>query len=64
MMATSSILTNFTITDREAAENFANALESASKESEWQPTIQTKPPLISHEEIRALFAKRKKYHEY
>lgn len=59
MMATSSILTNFTITDKEAAENPANAIEMASKEPEWRSTRQVKLPLTDHEAIRALLVKKK-----
>lgn len=59
-MATSSILTNFTITDKEAAERFVKALEEASK----QPPRKFKSPPVEDitdpEVIRKFFLKDKK----
>ena len=58
-MATSSILTNFTITEKNAAERFADALEAASKQPTRKPTAPVNKPLREPDAIRALMAKRK-----
>ncbi|MCD8022452.1 MAG: hypothetical protein LUF30_05610 [Lachnospiraceae bacterium] len=43
-MATSSIFTSFTITDRATAEKFAKALETASKQPKWKPSMPVEAP--------------------
>ncbi|MCD8073871.1 MAG: hypothetical protein LUF27_02335 [Lachnospiraceae bacterium] len=57
-MATSSILTNFTISDKKTAEKFAEALECASKQPKWQPSEPVEPLERDPEAIRAIFARR------
>lgn len=57
-MATSSIFTNFTITDNETAEKFAEALEIASRQPKWVPSEPIEAPERDPEKIRAIFARR------
>ncbi len=57
-MATSSIFTNFTITDEKTAERFLDALDKAAEQPAWKPGIPFKPPVRDHEVIRAKMAKR------
>ncbi len=57
-MATSSILTNFTITDKNAAERFADALEAASQTPLKKSSAPTAKQLRSPEAIKELLAKR------
>ncbi len=59
-MATSSILTNFTITEKNAADRFAEALDAASRQPSRKPTAPVNKPLRDPEAIRALMAKRRK----
>ncbi len=58
-MATSSILTNFTITEKKAAERFVNALEEASKLPSIKPSDTPVKYLRAPEAIRKLLAKDK-----
>lgn len=62
-MATSSILHNFVITDKEAAERFVEALEAASAEPDWKTSAPVKKPLRDPEAIRTLFEKWKAANE-
>lgn len=59
-MATSSIFTNFTITDKKTAAAFVEALDAASKEPEWKPRAPIKAHVTDPDEIRALLEKREK----
>lgn len=59
-MATSSILTNFTISDKNTAQAFVEALDAASREPEWKPKAPIKAPVTDHDAIKALLAKRKR----
>jgi len=58
-MATSSILTNFTITEKSAADRFADVLDAVSKQPSRKPTAPVNKPLRDPDAIRALMAKRK-----
>ncbi|MCC8044661.1 MAG: hypothetical protein LIP12_04080 [Clostridiales bacterium] len=57
-MAKSSIFANFTITDKETAEKFAEALEIASNQPKWTPSEPVEAPVRDPEKIRAIFARR------
>ena len=57
-MATSSILTNFTIMDRDAANRFADVLDEAAQQPSRKPTASVHKPLRDSEAIRALMEKR------
>ena len=59
-MATSSIFASFDIKDRKTAEAFAEALAQSANEPEWKPDKSVEPLLTDPDEIRKLFAKRKK----
>ncbi len=59
-MATSSILTNFTITEKNAADRFAEVLDAASRQPSRKPTAPVNKPLRDPEAIRALVEKRRK----
>ncbi len=60
-MATSSIFTNFTITDEKTAERFLDALDKAAEQPAWKPRIPYKPPIRDPEVIRAKMAKREEH---
>ncbi len=57
-MATSSIFTNFTITDEKKAEQFLDALDKASEQPAWKSKIPFKPPVRDPDVIRTKMAKR------
>ncbi len=51
-MAMSSIFYNFTITDEEAAERFADVLDRASQQPAWKPQSEIDPLVRDPEMIR------------
>ncbi len=57
-MPTSSIFANFTITDKDAAERFADALEIASQQPKWKPSEPIEPPERDPDKIQAIFDRR------
>ncbi|MCD8363535.1 MAG: hypothetical protein LUC98_11380 [Lachnospiraceae bacterium] len=61
-MATSSIFTNFTITDEKSAERFADTLDKAAQQPAWQPRLAVKAPVRDPEVLRNMMAKREKQH--
>ena len=60
MMATSSIFTQITITDRQQAERFIDALAKSAKAAEKHPRKRKYICLTDPEQIKALMAKRRK----
>ncbi len=58
-MATSSIFTNFNITDKKTAEAFVTALDASAHDPKRKPVASVKPPLTDHAAIKAFLAKRK-----
>lgn len=62
-MATSSILTNFTITGKEAAEDFVDALEATSTQPSRKPTAPIVETLSDPDAIRAFFSRGEGPHE-
>ena len=59
-MATSSILTDFIIKDRKTAEAFVKAYETASREPEFEPTINVGKSITDPNRLKAILRREGK----
>ncbi len=57
-MATSSIFTNFTITDEKSAERFADALDKAAQQPSWKPRLDVQSTVRDRDVLRAMFGNK------